>query len=66
MSKRVAMLKRNRRSMMGSTRYEGRGKSTSSVLFTSGQSEDHPVYLVRYIYISNCLYMCGSINKSIR
>jgi hypothetical protein len=49
--------------MMGSMRYKGKGKLTSSVLFISGQSEDRLVYWVKYIYISNCLYIYGSINK---
>ena len=31
--------------------------------FTSGQSEDCPFYSSKYLYISTCLYICGSVNK---
>ena len=39
---------------------------TSSVQFTDGQSEDHPVYLGRLIYISTvCTYVASLTSQQI-
>ena len=46
--------------------FRWRGKSTSSVQFTDGQSEDRPVYSGRLIYISTvCTYVASLTSQQI-
>jgi hypothetical protein len=46
--------------------FRWKGKSTSSVQFTDGQSEDRPVYSGRLIYISTvCTYVASLTSQQI-
>ena len=46
--------------------FRWKGESTSSVQFTGGQSEDHPVYSGRLIYISTiCTYVASLTSQQI-
>ena len=46
--------------------FRWKGESTSSVQFIDGQSEDHPVYSERLIYISTvCTYVASLTSQQI-